>query len=175
MSESLYLSDTNTRKVYKAKSLTETKDLAKNADVVAGTGDQCLPFDQSHCGDGGKASEASLNSPRGKKRPYLGYLLLVICHFLPLFRNSDGNGSKICLWQWFNQLLSQITSWGLLLSTVQPVLYEGPAWAAGSSLNPLITLPCMTALLFHYLSIARWKHLIICNSWANYMVSKSIF
>lgn len=79
VSESLYLSDTNTRKVYKAKSLTETKDLAKNADVVAGTGDQCLPFDQSHCGDGGKASEASLNSPRGKKRPYLGYLVLITC------------------------------------------------------------------------------------------------
>eukprot|EP00073_Rattus_norvegicus_P055380 XP_017457872.1 PREDICTED: teneurin-1 isoform X1 [Rattus norvegicus] len=67
MSESLYLSDTNTRKVYKLKSLVETKDLSKNFEVVAGTGDQCLPFDQSHCGDGGKASEASLNSPRGKK------------------------------------------------------------------------------------------------------------
>lgn len=129
MSESLYLSDTNTRKVYKAKSLTETKDLAKNADVVAGTGDQCLPFDQSHCGDGGKASEASLNSPRGKKRLNLGYFMLVICHFLLLFRSSDATGcSKMCLWQWFNQLLSQITSWGLLMSAVQPVLHEGPAW-----------------------------------------------
>lgn len=92
MSESLYLSDTNTRKVYKAKSLTETKDLAKNADVVAGTGDQCLPFDQSHCGDGGKASEASLNSPRGKKRPHLGYSVLVTCNFLSLFMNSDATG-----------------------------------------------------------------------------------
>ncbi|XP_074247712.1 teneurin-1 isoform X3 [Saimiri boliviensis] len=65
VSESLYLSDTNTRKVYKLKSLMETKDLSKNFEVVAGTGDQCLPFDQSHCGDGGRASEASLNSPRG--------------------------------------------------------------------------------------------------------------
>ncbi|KAM5195543.1 teneurin-1 isoform 2-T9 [Hipposideros larvatus] len=65
MSESLYLSDTNTRKVYKLKSLVEIKDLSKNFEVVAGTGDQCLPFDQSHCGDGGRASEASLNSPRG--------------------------------------------------------------------------------------------------------------
>ncbi|XP_011376522.1 teneurin-1 isoform X3 [Pteropus vampyrus] len=65
MSESLYLSDTNTRKVYKLKSLVEMKDLSKNFEVVAGTGDQCLPFDQSHCGDGGRASEASLNSPRG--------------------------------------------------------------------------------------------------------------
>lgn len=68
MSESLYLSDTNTRKVYKLKSLVETKDLSRNFEVVAGTGDQCLPFDQSHCGDGGRASEASLNSPRGKKK-----------------------------------------------------------------------------------------------------------
>lgn len=68
MSESLYLSDTNTRKVYRLKSLVEAKDLSKNFEVVAGTGDQCLPFDQSHCGDGGKASEASLNSPRGKKK-----------------------------------------------------------------------------------------------------------
>jgi len=91
VSESLYLSDTNTRKVYKAKSLVETKDLAKNADVVAGTGDQCLPFDQSHCGDGGKASEASLNSPRGKKRVCLRYLVLIIYYFLPLFRNSDAS------------------------------------------------------------------------------------
>ncbi|XP_006737968.1 teneurin-1 [Leptonychotes weddellii] len=64
VSESLYLSDTNTRKVYRLKSLVETKDLSKNFEVVAGTGDQCLPFDQSHCGDGGRASEASLNSPR---------------------------------------------------------------------------------------------------------------
>ncbi|XP_039343474.1 teneurin-1 isoform X3 [Mauremys reevesii] len=65
VSESLYLSDTNTRRVYKVKSLSETKDLTKNYDVLAGTGEQCLPFDQSHCGDGGRASEASLNSPRG--------------------------------------------------------------------------------------------------------------
>lgn len=66
VSESLYLSDTNTKRVYKVKSLSETKDLAKNYEVVAGTGDQCLPFDETHCGDGGRASEASLHSPRGK-------------------------------------------------------------------------------------------------------------
>lgn len=46
---------------------------------------------------------------------------------------------------------------------MQPVLYEGPAWAAGSSLNPLIALPWVTTLLFHYLSIARCQHLIICK------------
>ncbi|MGH0181088.1 UNVERIFIED_CONTAM: hypothetical protein FKN15_005687 [Acipenser sinensis] len=66
VNESLYLSDTSSRKILRVKSLTEPKDLAKNFEVVAGSGDQCLPFDQSHCGDGGKANEASLNNPRGK-------------------------------------------------------------------------------------------------------------
>lgn len=66
MNEVLYLSDTSSRRVYRLKTLIEPKDLAKNLEVVAGTGEQCLPFDQSHCGDGGKASEASLNNPRGK-------------------------------------------------------------------------------------------------------------
>uniref|UniRef100_A0A2K5EJE4 Teneurin-1 n=1 Tax=Aotus nancymaae TaxID=37293 RepID=A0A2K5EJE4_AOTNA len=77
VSESLYLSDTNTRKVYKLKSLMETKELSKNFEVVAGTGDQCLPFDQSHCGDGGRASEASLNSPRGITVDRHGFIYFV--------------------------------------------------------------------------------------------------
>jgi hypothetical protein len=63
--ELLYLSDTSSRRVYRLRTLTEPKDLAKNMEVVAGTGDQCTPFDQGHCGDRGKATEASLNNPRG--------------------------------------------------------------------------------------------------------------
>lgn len=63
----LYLSDTSSRKVFKIKSLTAAKDVAKNQEVVAGTGDQCLPFDESRCGDGGKAVEATLTNPRGRK------------------------------------------------------------------------------------------------------------
>ncbi|XP_036595867.1 teneurin-1 isoform X5 [Trichosurus vulpecula] len=77
VSEALYLSDTNTRRVYRLRSLGETKDLAKNFDIVAGTGDQCLPFDQSHCGDGGRASEASLNSPRGITVDRNGFIYFV--------------------------------------------------------------------------------------------------
>lgn len=61
----LYVSDTNTRRIYRPKSLTGTKDLTKNAEVVAGTGEQCLPFDEARCGDGGKAIEATLMSPKG--------------------------------------------------------------------------------------------------------------
>ncbi|XP_072573657.1 teneurin-1-like isoform X1 [Paramormyrops kingsleyae] len=77
MNEALYLSDTSSRRVYRLKTLIEPKDLAKNLEVVAGTGEQCLPFDQSHCGDGGKASEASLNNPRGIAVDRRGFVYFV--------------------------------------------------------------------------------------------------
>lgn len=47
------------------KSLNIVKDAAKNLELVAGTGDQCLPYDDTRCGDGGKATEATLTNPRG--------------------------------------------------------------------------------------------------------------
>lgn len=46
------------------RSLTGGRLLSDNAEVVAGTGEQCLPFDE-RCGDGGKATEATLMSPKG--------------------------------------------------------------------------------------------------------------
>lgn len=61
----VYLSDTSSRKVFKVKSLNIVKDVAKNLELVAGTGDQCLPYDDTRCGDGGKAVEATLTNPRG--------------------------------------------------------------------------------------------------------------
>lgn len=73
--ETLYLSDTSSRKVYRLKTLTEPKDLTRNVEVVAGTGEQCTPYVHSYCGDGGKASEASLTNPRGKKILSCCYLL----------------------------------------------------------------------------------------------------
>jgi hypothetical protein len=66
MSGAVFLSDTNSRRVFKIKSTVVVKDLVKNSEVVAGTGDQCLPFDDTRCGDGGKATEATLTNPRGK-------------------------------------------------------------------------------------------------------------
>lgn len=47
------------------KSLNVVKDVAKNLELIAGTGDQCLPYDDTRCGDGGKAVEATLTNPRG--------------------------------------------------------------------------------------------------------------
>lgn len=66
MSGSLFVSDTNSRRIYRVKSLSGAKDLAGNSEVTAGTGEQCLPFDEARCGDGGKAVDATLMSPRGK-------------------------------------------------------------------------------------------------------------
>uniref|UniRef100_A0A4W4DY40 Teneurin transmembrane protein 1 n=1 Tax=Electrophorus electricus TaxID=8005 RepID=A0A4W4DY40_ELEEL len=75
--EVLYLSDTSSRRVYRLKTLSEPKDLAKNMEVVAGTGEQCLPFDQSHCGEGSKATAASLNNPRGIAVDKRGFVYFV--------------------------------------------------------------------------------------------------
>lgn len=84
---SLYVSDTNSRRIYRVKSLSGAKDLAGNSEVVAGTGEQCLPFDEARCGDGGKAVDATLMSPRGKdhrRRPLrpTGSLLQAECILL---------------------------------------------------------------------------------------------
>lgn len=68
MNGAVYLSDTSSRKVFKVKSLNVVKDAAKNLELVAGTGDQCLPYDDARCGDGGKATEAILTNPRGTHR-----------------------------------------------------------------------------------------------------------
>uniref|UniRef100_A0A8C6NS06 Teneurin transmembrane protein 1 n=1 Tax=Nothobranchius furzeri TaxID=105023 RepID=A0A8C6NS06_NOTFU len=63
--EVLYVSDTSSRRVYRVRNLVQPKDPSRNLEVVAGTGEQCLPFDQSHCGEGRKATEAALSNPRG--------------------------------------------------------------------------------------------------------------
>jgi len=71
MTGQLYVSDTNSRRIFRPKALTGTKELLQNAEVVAGTGEQCLPFDEARCGDGGKATEALLLGPKGKEAEHL--------------------------------------------------------------------------------------------------------
>uniref|UniRef100_A0A8D3CVH4 Teneurin transmembrane protein 3 n=1 Tax=Scophthalmus maximus TaxID=52904 RepID=A0A8D3CVH4_SCOMX len=61
----LYASDTNSRRIYRPKMLSGARDLISNGEVVAGTGEQCPPFDDSRCGDGRKATEAQLLGPKG--------------------------------------------------------------------------------------------------------------
>ncbi|XP_077578270.1 teneurin-4 isoform X3 [Stigmatopora nigra] len=85
----VYLSDTSSRKVFKIKSLNAPKDVAKNAEVVAGTGDQCLPYDDARCGDGGKATEATLTNPRGITVDKYGVIFFVDG---TMIRRVDQNG-----------------------------------------------------------------------------------
>uniref|UniRef100_A0A8C6X229 Teneurin-2 n=1 Tax=Naja naja TaxID=35670 RepID=A0A8C6X229_NAJNA len=89
VSGSLYVSDTNSRRIYKIKSLSGAKDLAGNSEVVAGTGEQCLPFDEARCGDGGKAVDATLMSPRGIAVDKYGLMYFVDA---TMIRKVDQNG-----------------------------------------------------------------------------------
>lgn len=61
----LYVSDTNSRRIYRPRVLSGDVEPQANVEVVAGTGDHCLPFDENQCGDGGPASEALLTGPKG--------------------------------------------------------------------------------------------------------------
>ncbi|XP_077197423.1 teneurin-4 isoform X3 [Paroedura picta] len=89
ISGSVYLSDTNSRRVFRIKSTTVVKDVVKNSEVVAGTGDQCLPFDDTRCGDGGKATEATLTNPRGITVDKFGFIYFVDG---TMIRRIDQNG-----------------------------------------------------------------------------------
>ncbi|XP_078241953.1 teneurin-2 isoform X8 [Pogona vitticeps] len=89
VSGSLYVSDTNSRRISRVKSLTGAKDLAANSEVVAGTGEQCLPFDEARCGDGGKGVDATLMSPRGIAVDKYGLMYFVDA---TMIRKVDQNG-----------------------------------------------------------------------------------
>ncbi|XP_052401454.1 teneurin-3 isoform X5 [Carassius gibelio] len=89
MTGQLYVSDTNSRRIFRPKALTGTKELLQNAEVVAGTGEQCLPFDEARCGDGGKATEAILLGPKGIAVDKNGFIYFVDGSMI---RKVDRNG-----------------------------------------------------------------------------------
>ncbi|XP_068078394.1 teneurin-3 isoform X37 [Danio rerio] len=89
MTGQLYVSDTNSRRIFRPKALTGTKELLQNAEVVAGTGEQCLPFDEARCGDGGKATEALLLGPKGIAVDKNGFIYFVDG---TMIRKVDRNG-----------------------------------------------------------------------------------
>ncbi|XP_066534387.1 teneurin-3 [Hoplias malabaricus] len=89
MTGQLYISDTNSRRIFRPKVLAGTKELLQNAEVVAGTGEQCLPFDEARCGDGGKATEALLLGPKGIAVDKNGFIYFVDG---TMIRKVDRNG-----------------------------------------------------------------------------------
>ncbi|XP_056431084.1 teneurin-2 isoform X6 [Hyla sarda] len=89
VSGSIYLSDTNSRRIYRIKSLIGAKDIATNSEVIAGNGEQCMPFDEARCGNGGKAVDAILTNPRGIAIDKNGFIYFVDA---TMIRKVDPNG-----------------------------------------------------------------------------------
>ncbi|XP_060718384.1 teneurin-1 [Tachysurus vachellii] len=65
VSDTLYVSDSVGLKLLRLISMSEVRDVGRNAEVVAGTGEKCTHFSLKECGDGGKATYASLTAPKG--------------------------------------------------------------------------------------------------------------
>ena len=62
----LYISDYQSKKILRVKTMGAVRDLTENMEVIAGTGDQCVPGDKNKCGDNGPAVNADLFYPKGK-------------------------------------------------------------------------------------------------------------
>ncbi|XP_023930983.1 teneurin-m-like isoform X2 [Lingula anatina] len=61
----LYISDPHSKKVLRVKTMGPVRDLDSNLEIIAGTGEQCVPGDRDRCGDGKLASQARLTHPKG--------------------------------------------------------------------------------------------------------------
>jgi len=61
----LYVSDHQTLRILRVKTMGPVRDLSRNYEVIAGTGQQCVPGDRQRCGDGRPAVDAKLFYPKG--------------------------------------------------------------------------------------------------------------
>ncbi len=61
----LYLSDPEAHQIIRIKNMNDFSDPEHNWEPVIGSGERCLPGDESDCGDGGLARDAKLAYPKG--------------------------------------------------------------------------------------------------------------
>ena len=61
----LYIADYQGLRILRVKTMGSVRDLALNFEVIAGTGEQCVPGDRERCGDGGLGANAKLFYPKG--------------------------------------------------------------------------------------------------------------
>jgi teneurin len=61
----LYLSDPEAHQIIRIKNMEDFSDPDHNWEPVVGSGERCLPGDESNCGDGGLARDAKLAYPKG--------------------------------------------------------------------------------------------------------------
>ncbi|KAL3991512.1 spleen tyrosine kinase [Sarotherodon galilaeus] len=118
VNNAVYLSDTSSRKVF------------KNLELVAGTGDQCLPYDDARCGDGGKAVEATLTNPRGITVDKYGVIFFVDG---TMIRRIDQNGIISTLLG-FNDLTSARP---LSCDAVMDISQVRLEWPTDLAVNPM--------------------------------------
>ena len=64
----LYVSDPEKHQILRVLNLNVVNDPRINAEVVAGSGERCVPGDADKCGDDGPAIRAKLTHPKGEKR-----------------------------------------------------------------------------------------------------------
>ena len=61
----LYVSDYQSKQIMRVKTMGAVRELDRNYEVVAGSGEQCVPGEKEKCGDDGKALNAKLFYPKG--------------------------------------------------------------------------------------------------------------
>lgn len=61
----LYVSDPEKHQVLRVSTANSVVDPTINYEVYVGSGERCIPGDQSSCGDGGPAIKAKLSNPKG--------------------------------------------------------------------------------------------------------------
>ncbi|XP_065207120.1 teneurin-a isoform X2 [Planococcus citri] len=61
----LYISDPERHQILRVLNLNTINDPTINSEVIAGSGERCVPGDTNNCGDDGPALEAKLSHPKG--------------------------------------------------------------------------------------------------------------
>lgn len=62
----LYISDHQSLRIIRIKTMGAVRELTQNFEIIAGTGDQCIPGDKEQCGDKALATNAKLVYPKGE-------------------------------------------------------------------------------------------------------------
>lgn len=59
------MSDTEKHQILRVSTTNSVIDPLTNFEAYVGSGERCIPGDQSSCGDGGPARNAKLSNPKG--------------------------------------------------------------------------------------------------------------
>jgi teneurin len=62
----LYVSNPEKHQILRVISLDEVSDPSVNFESSVGSGERCIPGDETNCGDEGPAKDAKLAHPKGK-------------------------------------------------------------------------------------------------------------